>query len=178
MKTYKLDMYDTDITVYEYTFQETKENEYHTTGISDDAERIHVVTNGEYNKEAKRMQGGIYAVGDVVTSHHPFKQTWFLVLAENIDSKQMANILIHLGAKSGVLMLADVSEVEVVAKADKPIAIDEDALEAIKLEAITGDTLGTGNMTITSGTIKISDVFPEEEKPKPSRKTRRKKTSE
>lgn len=104
MEKHTLKIYETEVTIYEIPFSETQDGTIKIEGVPslDKAEQI--LFDRIYKEVKERKTGSYMASG---WSHA--KRA--IVLAENIDQKQLANILLALGMIDGISYEVDINTV-------------------------------------------------------------------
>ena len=107
MKQKTLDIYNTDFTIYEFEAQEQPM----IKGVPEEAERINVVQDKDIFELGKREPISSYSTGYVYEEGSLAKV--FMILAEGLDTKQLANIFLSLSATSAVVIPCDIKDVRV-----------------------------------------------------------------
>ena len=112
MKQHTLNIYDTNVKVYEFEAHEKPMIQ----GVPQEAERINVLQGKEMFELGKREPISSYSTGYVY--HEEFNPQGplakvIVLLAEGLDTKQLANIFLSLGASSAVVIPCELKDVYV-----------------------------------------------------------------
>lgn len=151
MKHMKLNIYGTEVDVYEYKADEVEEV---LIGFKKGLVETPILLDGEYIFEGQRVRDSYYGEGTkdgkVVA-----------IFADNINLKQLSNVFLTLGVKNAFAMSAAFVEVREKAKLEGHLAeIESD-----------GATLGE-NIVINAVTLTEEDIAPKR-KPAPKKKARK-----
>jgi hypothetical protein len=132
MENKTLNIYGTTVKIQKYSLEEKLEKEIEIQGLEGRQDSYLVVTYDEVSEERlKRIKGKYYGQGTVFEDD---QVTGCVdVFAEDVDDKQMANILISEGARHADVYLLTDEEVKVVEKkkprrkkaAPKPVEKEE-----------------------------------------------------
>jgi hypothetical protein len=107
MEKHTLKIYDTEATIYEIPFTELNDGLVKVEGIPSIDKAEHILFGREYKEVKTRKFGSYVGHGFAPTTHS-------VVLAENVDQKQMANILIAIGMVDGIAYEMDINEISVI----------------------------------------------------------------
>lgn len=121
MEKHTLKIYDTEAVIYEIPYSETQDGSIKVEGVPslDKAETI--LFDRQYKETKERKTGSYMASG-----WSPAKR--IIVLAENINQKQLANILIATGSIDGIAYEVDINDVviEHMEEEDTSLEVAED----------------------------------------------------
>jgi hypothetical protein len=106
MEKHTLKIYDTEATIYEMSFKEVEEGSVRIEGVPSLAEAEQILSDRQYKEVKNRKFSSYVAKGFAPTKHT-------LVVADNINQKQLANILVTIGMIDGIAYEADIDAVSV-----------------------------------------------------------------
>jgi hypothetical protein len=151
MKQHTLKIYDAVVDIYEFTHDEFLNANIQIEG---ETTPISILENGEYTPASRELQS-YYARGFASDRD-------IYVLADNINTKQLANLFLSLGAKSAIAAAHDITKVKI----SEGFIKEEEIIKTIN-EAEEGDT--------HVAPIDLSDaVTVEDVKPKAKKKRNKK----
>jgi hypothetical protein len=128
MEKHTLKIYDTEAIIYDMPFQEVQDGSIKVEGLPSIEQAESILFDRDYTGKGARKFGSYVAKGFAPINH-------VIVLADNIDKKQMANILISLGMVDGVLYDVDINQVSVTQEVAEPEASVEISDEGIHITA-------------------------------------------
>lgn len=144
MKQYTLEVYDTTANVYEISHEDFFKKNIEIEGIEDGAENLYVrILDEGHVIPASREKASYYAVGFA-------KDKDFIVTVSDVDTKQLSNIFLLLGAYRANALPYDISK----------ITIREEEFIVKEMEKISPEVSLGGDGTIVAGTIKAEDIKP------------------
>lgn len=126
MKKQILKMYGQDITVYEFSKEDARLNIH---GLGDNPEKTFFMRNGELLEGGTREKQMFYGEG------HTDEQG-FVVLAYDIDQKQLANVFVSLGVTEASYIAMDITGISI-----EDLEQFQEVAEKLDFEKLTGESV-------------------------------------
>ena len=168
MKQSKLEIYETTVDVYE--LQQDIISAVSIEGIEDDAkdQYVRILDEGNIIPQSREPKS-YYAVGFA-------KEKEYILMADNIDTKQLSNLFLSFGVYRANALAYDISKIKITESKEVIAEQINLALHKINADVVSNDYLGTKGNRIVVGTITTEDLIKEVQTPAVKPKTKKKST--